>query len=107
MEWDWNKFYNKAYDWVITYGPRIVVAIIIFLVGLWVIRLFNKWLKKGFEKRRFNASLRYFLLNLVAISLQILLIFLVLQVAGIQLTFFAAIVAGRNTREILKRAANE
>jgi small conductance mechanosensitive channel len=71
-----------------------VAAIIVFLVGLWLIRLFNKWLKKGFEKRRFNASLRYFLLNLVAISLQILLIFLVLQVADIQLTFLAAIVAG-------------
>lgn len=65
-----------------------------FLVGLWLIRLVNKSLKKGFEKRKFNPSLRYFLLNLVAISLQILLLFLALQVAGIQLTFFAAIVAG-------------
>ena len=94
MEWDWNKFYNKAYDWIISYGPRIVLAIIIFLVGLWLIRLFNKWLRKGFEKRRFNSSLRYFLLNLVAISLQILLVLVALQLAGIQLTFFAAIVAG-------------
>ena len=59
-----------------------------------MIRLFNKWLRKGFEKRKFNPSLRYFLLNLVAISLQILLVFFALQVAGIQLTFFAAIVAG-------------
>jgi small conductance mechanosensitive channel len=94
MDWDWNKFYNKAYDWLISYGPRIVLAIIVFFAGLWLIRLFNKWLRKGFEKRKFNPSLRYFLLNLVAISLQILLVFMALQLAGIQLTFFAAIVAG-------------
>jgi small conductance mechanosensitive channel len=94
MEWDWNKFYNKAYDWIISYGPRVVAAILLFLAGLWLIRLFNKWLRKGFEKRKFDPSLRYFLLNLVAISLQVLLVFLALQVAGIQLTFFAAIVAG-------------
>jgi small conductance mechanosensitive channel len=94
MEWDWNKFYTKASDWIISYGPRIVAAILLFLVGLWLIRLLNKWLRKGFERRKFNPSLRYFLLNLVAISLQILMVFLALQVAGIQLTFFAAIVAG-------------
>ena len=95
MEWDWKKFYDRAYDWIIAYGPRILLAIIVFLLGLWLIRRFNRWLKKGFEKRkRFNPSIRYFLQNLVAISLQVLLVFMALQVAGIQLTFFAAIVAG-------------
>lgn len=95
MEWDWKKFYDRAYDWLLVYGPRIILAIAVFLAGLWLIRLFNKWLRKGFEKRkRFNPSIRYFLQNLVAISLQVLLVFLALQVAGIQLTFFAAIVAG-------------
>jgi len=95
MEWDWKKIYDKGYDWIIAYGPRILLAIIVFLLGLWLIRVFNKWVKNGFEKRkRFNPSIRYFLQNLVAISLQILLLFLALQVAGIQLTFFAAILAG-------------
>src|SRR5690349_9440137 len=95
MNWDWKKFYDRAYDWIILSGPRIILAIAVFLVGLWVVRMINKWVKKGFEKRkRFNPSIRYFLQNLVAISLQILLVFLSLQIAGIQLTFFAAIVAG-------------
>ncbi len=94
MEWDWEKFYERAYDWVITTGPRIIAAIIILLLGLWLIRIFNRSLKNIFERKRFNPSLRYFLQNLVAIALQVLLIFLVLQVAGIQLTFFAAIIAG-------------
>ena len=94
MEWNWKKFYDEAYNWLIAYGPRIILAILILVAGLWLIRLFNRWLKKGFEKRRFNPSLRYFLQNLVAIVLQVLLILMVFQVAGIQLTFFAAIVAG-------------
>jgi small conductance mechanosensitive channel len=46
------------------------------------------------ERRNVNASLRYFLLNLVVISLQIFLIVIALQAAGVQLTFFTAIVAG-------------
>ena len=88
LEWDWKKFYDRVYDGIIAFGPRIIVAIVVFLLGLWAIRLVNKWLKKSFEKRRrFNPSLRYFLQNLLAISLQVLLVFLVWQVAGIQLTF--------------------
>lgn len=94
MKWDWNTFYDKAYNWVIFYGPRILVAIVLFIIGLWLIRIFNRLLKKSLTKHNFNPSLRYFLQNLVALTLQILLVFLVMQVIGIQLTFFAAIVAG-------------
>src|SRR5688500_20256069 len=91
MEWDWKKFYDKAYDWIIANGPRFVLAIIVFLLGLWMIRLFNRWLKKIFERKLFSPSLRYFLQNLVAISFQVLLVLLALQIAGIQLTFFTEI----------------
>lgn len=92
MKWDWEVFYDKAYNWLLTYGPRILVAIAVLIIGIWLIRLFNRFLKK--RMTRFNPSLRYFLQNLIAVTLQILLILLVMQVIGIQLTFFTAIVAG-------------
>lgn len=94
MEWNWNKFWEKASDWAIVNLPKIAAALIILIIGIWLSRVFSRWLKKIFEKRKFNASLRYFLLNLIVITIQILVIFLALQVAGIQLTFFTAIVAG-------------
>ena len=94
MKWDWEKFYNRAYDWLLSYGPRILAAIILLLVGFWLIRVMNRWMKRTLEHKKFNPSLRYFLQNLVAITLQILLVFFAMQVVGIQLTFFTAIVAG-------------
>lgn len=94
MNWNWEEFYKKASDWLILYIPKIIVAIIILFVGFWLIRILSKWLRKILEKRNFNASLRYFLLNLVVISLQIFLIVIALQAAGLRLTFFTAIIAG-------------
>jgi small conductance mechanosensitive channel len=94
MKWNWNTFSAKAIDWIINYGPRIIIALIILILGFWVIRIFTRFLKKKLAGHNFNPSLRYFLLNLIALTLQILLIVLVLQIIGIQLTFFAAIVAG-------------
>lgn len=94
MSWNWEIFYNKAYSWILTVGPRLLLAIVILFIGIWMIRLANRLVKKGLMKHDFNPSLRYFLQNLIAVTLQVLLVLMVIQVAGIQLTFFAAIVAG-------------
>jgi len=94
MKWNWDAFYDKAYNWIINFGPRILLGLLILFIGLWLIRLFNRILKRTLARHNFNPSLRYFLQNLVALTLQVLLVLMVMQVAGIQLTFFAAIVAG-------------
>jgi small conductance mechanosensitive channel len=94
MNWNWDTFYDKAYNWIIGFGPRILLGLVILFIGLWLIRIFNRIFKKTLSKHNFNPSLRYFLQNLVALTLQILLVLMVMQIAGIQLTFFAAIIAG-------------
>jgi len=94
MKWDWGKFYDKAYNWLLTFGPRLLLAIAIFIIGLWLIRMLSRVIKRVLSSHNFSPSLRIFLQNLVALTLQILLVLLVMQVIGIQLTFFTAIVAG-------------
>lgn len=94
MNWNWDEFYKKASDWLIVSVPKILIALVILVIGFWLIRILSKWLRKVLERRKFNASLRSFLLNLVVIALQIFVIVIALQAAGVQLTFFTAIVAG-------------
>ncbi|MEP6677197.1 MAG: mechanosensitive ion channel domain-containing protein [Ferruginibacter sp.] len=94
MKWDWQKIYNTAYNWIITHAPGIIGAAVVLVTGIAFIRILNKWLKRWLEHRHFNPSLRSFLQNLIIVVLQIFLILLVMQVAGIQLTFLSAIIAG-------------
>ncbi len=94
MNWDWKKFYDQAYNWIISHGPKIILALIVFVMGIWLIRLVNRWIKKGLLVRRINPSVRLFLQNLIAIILQIVLVMLAMQIAGIELTFLSAIIAG-------------
>ena len=94
MKWDWEKFYDKAYNWLLTFGPRLLLAIAIFIIGLWLIRMLSRVIKRVLSNHNFSPSLRIFLQNLIALTLQILLVLMVMQVIGIQLTFFTAIVAG-------------
>ena len=94
MKWDWKKIYDQAYNWILMHGPGILLGVVVFIIGIFLIRLVNKWIKNGMERRHVNPSVRYFLQNLFAIALQVLLIIVVLQIIGLQLTVLSAIIAG-------------
>lgn len=87
-----NRLTNRAYDWILTYGPKIILAIAIFFIGQWLIRMMNLWFKKILAGKRFDITLRPFLQNLFATVLQALLILGLMQVLGIQMTIFAALI---------------
>jgi small conductance mechanosensitive channel len=89
---NFDKFYQHAYDWVIRFGPRFVIGIIILLVGLWLVKLFVKWSHARLHKKNIDSSVKPFLMSLMAIALRILLVLGVMQVMGIQLTLFTALV---------------
>ncbi|MEP6597580.1 MAG: mechanosensitive ion channel family protein [Ginsengibacter sp.] len=86
-----ETFYDVAFQWLINYGPKILLAIIILVVGQWVIRLLRKWINKFFQAPRLK-TVRPFLEGLIGIALQVLLVLLIMQVLGIQMTIFAAVI---------------
>lgn len=89
---NWDKFYNQAYMWILTVGPKIILGIIVVVLGLWFIRMAKKWLNGHLLRRDVTSSVRPFLVNLITITLQILLVLGFMQIVGIQMTIFAAAV---------------
>jgi small conductance mechanosensitive channel len=54
--------------------------------------MLNRWFRKMISNNGFDVTLRPFLQNLFAIILQALLIVALMQVLGIQMTIFAALI---------------
>jgi small conductance mechanosensitive channel len=90
---DIEKFYNKAYDWLLIFGPRVIIAIIVFFAGLWFVRILKRWIGKALAKKLAQSSLVPFIMSLCVTVLHVLLVMLVLQIVGIQMTLFAALIA--------------
>jgi small conductance mechanosensitive channel len=86
-----ENFYTVAYQWLINYGPKIILALIVFFIGQWVIRLLRRWTAKFFIGSKFK-QVRPFLEGLIAISLQVILVLILMQILGIQMTIFAAVI---------------
>ncbi len=87
-----EKFYNKAYDFIILYGPRLLLGIIVLLAGLWLVKLIVKWIHNSMHRREVDATAKPFLLSLIGVVLRVLLILAVMQIIGIEMTLFTALV---------------
>lgn len=87
-----EKFYDKAYDWVLTNGPRVLIGILILVIGFWLIRVTLNWFKTHMRRKEVDPSLKPFFLSVIAITLRILLVLAVMQIVGIQMTLFAAVI---------------
>jgi len=87
-----EKIYNKAYDWLINYGPRFLLGMAVLFIGLWLIRLVLNRSHQGLHSKDVDPTLRPFLMSLIGVALRVLLILGVMQIVGIQMTLFAALV---------------
>ncbi|WP_245617619.1 mechanosensitive ion channel family protein [Siansivirga zeaxanthinifaciens] len=75
------------------YGLKIIGAILIWIIGTWLIKYILKGSKKIMSKANYDESLQKFLTNLLGWGLRILLIITLLGTLGVPTTSFAAIIA--------------
>ena len=84
---------QQLIDWGVSAGGRLIGAIIIFVVGRFLISLIRKLLSRVLAKRHIDAGVQTFVKSLVNITLTILLIIAVIGKLGVETTSFAALLA--------------
>jgi small conductance mechanosensitive channel len=76
-------------------GTKVLGAIVLWIVGRWVIGLITGLLRKLLSKNgRVDPTLAHYLGSILGALLNLLLILAILQVFGVQTTSFAALLAG-------------
>jgi small conductance mechanosensitive channel len=91
-EFTLDKLYDAAYHWVISYGPRLLIGLAVLFLGLWLIRIILNRSHQSMHHNDVDPSVKPFLLSLIGVALRILLVIGVMQIMGIELTLFTAIV---------------
>lgn len=84
---------QKWIDLATEYGLKIIGAIVIWIIGSWIIKKILKTTRKVMTKSNYEESLQKFLINLLSWGLKILLIITLLGTLGVPTTSFAAIIA--------------
>lgn len=86
-----ETYLAQLYSLLLQYGPRILSAVVILGVGLWVIRRVSHSFDTLLRKRHIDDSLRPFFTSLVDVALKVALLLVVAGQAGIETTSFIAV----------------
>lgn len=89
-----SVYTDKLMNMAIDYAPKVVGAILAYVIGTWVINLMGKGIGKIMSARHLDPTLQAFLLSLFKAILLILLIISVIGMLGVNTTSFAALIAG-------------
>lgn len=92
MDFSINKLVDKLYIWIVERGPSFVLGLAILFIGFWLIKILSRWLTSRMHQKEIDPSLKPFILSLIVIALRVLLILAVMQIIGIQMTVFAALI---------------
>lgn len=84
---------QQLIDWGVGAGGRIIGAVIIFVVGRFLISFIKKVVSQLLMKRHIDAGIQTFVKSLVNILLMVLLIIAVIGKLGVETTSFAALLA--------------
>ncbi|MEM8506886.1 MAG: mechanosensitive ion channel domain-containing protein [Bacteroidota bacterium] len=90
---DAQKWIDKGIEFIAEYGPRVIGAILIFIIGSWILKRSMGALRKVMAKSKYDESLQRFLLNLLSWTLKIVLALVVISALGVDVTTFAAVIA--------------
>ena len=88
---DWLPDLAKTY--LIPLGLKILAAVVVFLLGRWIIKLIQRWMANGLMSRHGDATLHSFLSHLVSVLLYFLLIIAIIGILGINTSSLVALLA--------------
>ena len=88
-----NLFLDKILDLSISAGKNILMALLVYIVGRFLIKLVRNLLEKALVHRKLDPGVRTFMQSMLNIVLNILLIISVIGALGVNTTSFAALLA--------------
>lgn len=86
-----DKYATSFRDALIDYAPNLIAAVLLLIIGIWVIRTINTVARKIMVKREIEPTLIEFLTDTIYWGLRIVLFIAVISKLGVESSSFVAI----------------
>lgn len=90
---NFNDVISQLTSSAVDLGLKIIVALLVYWIGKFLIDLLYKVVKKTLERRNIDASINSFVLSLIRVVLMFVLIITIIGVLGINTSSFVALFA--------------
>jgi len=85
---------SSLWNTVLAWAPKLVGGILFLVIGFWIVGMISRMIGKSLEKSGMDKDLIPFLKSLVSVLLKIMVVISAAGVVGIEITAFAALIAG-------------
>lgn len=89
-----NELISEFLDKAVTFGLKVLAALFIYTLGVWLIRKIKRIIKGIFERKQTDAAIASFAMSITSIALTVILIIITVGTLGIDTTSIAALLAG-------------
>ncbi len=83
---------DKILEWFWEFLPSLISAVLLFVIGSWVIRIANRLIYNFFERKDYDITLEKFIMDLVNWGLKIILFILIITQLGVKSSSLVAAV---------------
>ena len=90
---DLNNWWVATLPVITAVGLKIIGAIVLYMIGRWLIGMAIRMLNAVLTARSFDATLQRYIDNILAVTLNIILVIAILGYFGVETTSFAALLA--------------
>lgn len=80
-------------QYLVPFGIKLVVAIIVLIIGRWLIKIAKRWMENGVMSRKGDPTLHKFLSNLISVVLNFILIIFIIGILGVNTSSLVALLA--------------
>ncbi len=91
MEFDTVALQTQMTEMMLTYGSRLIGALVLAIIGFWVIKGINRGVIGVLDKKHIDPSLKPFLISIIDVLLKVVLGVSVLSMLGLEMTSFIAV----------------
>lgn len=85
--------YSMLGQWALSLCKNLIVAIIVYLIGRYILKWISKLCSKMMKKSKVDTSLQTFLLSIVNVVGWLLLIIIIISILGVETSSFIALFA--------------
>ncbi len=88
-----DQLFSDLLDKAVSFGLKVLAALVIYAVGAIIIKWLKKLLRKVFQKKGTDKAVETFVLSLISITLMVVLVLVIVGILGINTTSIAALLA--------------
>ncbi|MCK9322322.1 MAG: mechanosensitive ion channel [Bacteroidales bacterium] len=82
---------DQVYMWIVQNGIKLVGAVVVLVVGFWIVKVFVRQMVRLMKKRNVDAGLVSFSRSLLSVLLKIMIVISVMGMVGVEMTSFIAV----------------